>query len=200
MQVDVSTDESDVGQIRIGQDVNFKVDAFPKDMFRGQVVQVRMNPTVVQNVVTYDTVVAFENPHGKLFPGMTAYITIPVAQVSDVLTVPNAALLYQPNMDAARLQALQAEYGLTVKSRGKGSVDTAIIWKLGPDKKLEPVQIKAGITDHTNTQVAQVLKGKLNPADQVVIGSTDSAAKPSGATTAPGLNPASTRMGPRGMR
>jgi HlyD family secretion protein len=110
MQVDVSTDESDVGQIKVGQDVSFKVDAFPKDVFRGRVIQVRMNPTTVQNVVTYDTVVAFNNPDGKLFPGMTAYISIPVAQASNVVEIPNAALRYQPSLDADQLQAIANKY------------------------------------------------------------------------------------------
>ena len=195
MQVDVSTDESDVGQIKVGQDVSFKVDAFPKDVFRGRVVQVRMNPTTVQNVVTYDTVVAFNNPDGKLFPGMTAYISIPVAQASNVVEIPNAALRYQPSLDADQLQAIANKYGVSLKTRSKGSSDTAVIWKLAADKTLEPVQIKAGITDHTNTEVAQVLKGTLDPADQVVIGSANAGSKPQAATTAPGLSPAPTRMG-----
>ena len=195
MQVDVSTDESDVGQIKVGQDVSFKVDAFPKDVFRGRVIQVRMNPTTVQNVVTYDTVVAFNNPDGKLFPGMTAYISIPVAQASNVVEIPNAALRYQPSLDADQLQAIANKYGVSLKTRSKGSSDTAVIWKLAADKTLEPVQIKAGITDHTNTEVAQVLKGTLDPADQVVIGSANAGSKPQAATTAPGLSPAPTRMG-----
>jgi HlyD family secretion protein len=194
MQVDVSTDESDVGQIKVGQEVGFKVDAFSKDAFRGRVVQVRMNPTTVQNVVTYDTVVAFDNVDGKLFPGMTAYISIPVAQASNVLEIPNAALRYQPNLDADELQTVANKYGISLKGRGKGSPDTALIWKLGTEKSLEPVQIKAGITDHTNTEVAQILKGTLNPADQVVIGSGNSGSKPA-ATTAPGLSPNPSRMG-----
>ena len=195
MQVDVSTDESDVGQIKVGQDLSFKVDAFPKDVFRGRVVQVRMNPTTVQNVVTYDTVVAFNNPDGKLFPGMTAYISIPVAQASNVVEIPNAALRYQPSLDADQLQAIANKYGVSLKTRSKGSSDTAVIWKLAADKTLEPVQIKAGITDHTNTEVAQVLKGTLDPTDQVVIGSANAGSKPQAATTAPGLSPAPTRMG-----
>ena len=195
MQVDVSTDESDVGQIKVGQDVSFKVDAFPKDVFRGRVVQVRMNPTTVQNVVTYDTVVAFNNPDGKLFPGMTAYISIPVAEASNVVEIPNAALRYQPSLDGDQLQAIANKYGVSLKTRSKGSSDTAVIWKLAADKTLEPVQIKAGITDHTNTEVAQVLKGTLDPADQVVIGSANAGSKPQAATTAPGLSPAPTRMG-----
>src|ERR1051325_11379281 len=75
MQVYVSTDESDVGSIQAGQTVNFKVDAFPTQTFYGKVSAVRLNATTVQNVVTYTTVVDFNNPDMKLFPGMTAYVT-----------------------------------------------------------------------------------------------------------------------------
>src|SRR5712672_1240761 len=88
MQVYASTDESDVGMIHTGQVVNFKVDAYPKDTFSGRVSQVRMNATTVQNVVTYNTVIDFNNPELKLFPGMTAYITIQVASTSNALRVP----------------------------------------------------------------------------------------------------------------
>jgi HlyD family secretion protein len=192
MQVDVSTDESDVGQIKVGQEVSFTVDAFPKEIFRGQVVQIRMNPTTVQNVVTYDTVVNFSNLDNKLFPGMTAYISIPVAQASNVVEIPNAALRYQPNLDGEQLEAIAKKYSISLQPQGKGSGDTELIWKLGPDQSLEPVQIKAGITDHTSTEVAQVVKGTLNPGDQVVIGSANSGTKPP-TGTAPGLTP--TRVG-----
>src|SRR5262249_619158 len=85
------TDESDVGNIRIGAPVTFKVDAFPKDTFHGVVNQVRMNATMVQSVVTYDTIIEFANPEQKLFPGMTAYVTIPVATARDVIKMPNTA-------------------------------------------------------------------------------------------------------------
>src|SRR5260370_37912883 len=81
MLVYTKTDESDVGNIRPGKAVTFKVDAFPKDTFHGTVSQVRMNPTTVQSVVTYDTIIEFANPQLQLFPGMTASVTIPVATV-----------------------------------------------------------------------------------------------------------------------
>jgi hypothetical protein len=112
-----------------------------------------------------------------------------------VVEIPNAALRYQPSLDADQLQAIANKFGVSLKARSKGSSDTAVIWKLAADKTLEPVQIKAGITDHTNTEVAQVLKGTLDPADQVVIGSANAGSKPQAATTAPGLSPAPTRMG-----
>ncbi|HKF21405.1 MAG TPA: efflux RND transporter periplasmic adaptor subunit, partial [Candidatus Angelobacter sp.] len=106
MQVYAKTDESDVGQIRRGQKVTFKVDAYPRDTFSGIVSQVRMNSTVVQNVVTYDTIIDFDNPEMKLFPGMTAYVTIPVAAVANAVKVPNGALRYKPDLAPEEVRAL----------------------------------------------------------------------------------------------
>ena len=113
MQVYAKTDESDVGGIKPGQEVTFKVDAFPKETFRGHVSQVRMNPTTVQNVTTYDTIVDFDNPDTKLFPGMTAYVTIPVSSATDVLRVSNMALRYKPDLDAKKLAELCQQYKVT---------------------------------------------------------------------------------------
>ena len=112
MLVYAKVDESDVGRIRMRQPVTFKVDAFPKDLFDGVVSQVRMNPTTVQNVVTYDAVIEFQNPDLKLFPGMTAYVTIPVATAENVVKIPNAALRYKPPMSAEAVRALYAKYGI----------------------------------------------------------------------------------------
>jgi HlyD family secretion protein len=112
MQVYAKTDESDVGQIRAGQKVVFKVDAYPRDSFSGTVSQVRMNSTIVQNVVTYDTIIDFDNPDLKLFPGMTAYVTIPVAAATGVLKVPNGALRYKPDLPAEEITALYQKYGI----------------------------------------------------------------------------------------
>lgn len=211
MQVDVSTDESDVGSIKVGQPVSFQVDAFPKQTFQGTVTQVRMNPTLVQNVVTYDTVVAFDNPEMKLFPGMTAYVTVPVADAANVIKVANAALRFKPDMTPSALQALYQKYGIDLGTNGKGrsqkagasqqsrpvQADLAVIWKVGTDKSLQPVEVRTGITDHTYTEVAQVVKGDLQAGDALVTGaaSSTSTQKPSSGS-APGM--ASTpRMGGR---
>ena len=112
MQVYTATDESDVGMIHTGQRVSFKVDAFPRDSFNGVVSQVRMNPTTVQNVVTYNTIIDFDNPELKLFPGMTAYVTIPVATARDAIKVPNGALRYSPDMRAEELRAVLKQNGI----------------------------------------------------------------------------------------
>ena len=169
MQVYAVTDESDVGNVHVGRNVGFKVDAFPKDTFHGVVSQVRMNPTMVQNVVTYDAIVDFDNPDLKLFPGMTAYLTIPVADATDVLRVPNGALRFKPQMDAAEMQALYDRYGITDMGVSRHAADTAVVWKLRSGE-LEPVQIALGITDHAYTALLQVIKGELKEGDEVVTG------------------------------
>ena len=112
MQVYAKTDESDVGQIRSGQRVVFKVDAYPRETFTGTVSQVRMNSTVVQNVVTYDTIIDFNNPELKLFPGMTAYVSIPVATAANVEKIPNGALRYKPDLPAEEIHALYQRHGI----------------------------------------------------------------------------------------
>jgi HlyD family secretion protein len=191
MWVYAKTDESDVGKIKVGKPVSFKVDAFPKDTFRGVVAQVRMNATMVQSVVTYDTIIEFANPDLKLFPGMTAYVTIPVDTVQNVVKVPNTALRYKPPMTPEQILAVYQQYGIDVgeskASEGTNvataahtppggssapraaKADGAVVWKLHPDNTLEPVKISIGITDHAYTEVRAVLKGELKPEDDVVI-------------------------------
>ena len=179
MQVYAKVDESDVGRIKLGHPVTFKVDAFPKDHFTGTVSQIRMNPTTVQNVVTYDAIIDFNNPELKLFPGMTAYVTIPVATVENVVKVPNAALRFNPPLSPEQVRAAYAQYGIDESrlgassdsgSSGKRSAPTesVILWKKRADGTLEPVQVTLGITDHAYTEVLQVLHGALDPGDQVV--------------------------------
>src|SRR5438477_7917266 len=126
MLVYAKTDESDVGNIKVGKPVTFKVDAFPKETFHGVVKQVRMNATTVQNVVTYDTIVEFANPELKLFPGMTAYVTIPVATVQNVLKLPNTALRYKPPMSPEEILALYRQYGIEPPGERKTASDEAV--------------------------------------------------------------------------
>jgi HlyD family secretion protein len=196
MWVYTKTDESDVGNIKIGKPVTFKVDAFPKETFQGVVKQIRMNPTTVQSVVTYDTIIEFANPDLKLFPGMTAYVTIPVDRVQNVLKVPNTALRYKPPMSPEDLLALYRQYGIDGTERTQASADSAmaavaqpgppsaaapqsqprapksdiaIVWKRRADNSLEPVKVSLGITDHAYTQVTSVLKGELKEGEELII-------------------------------
>jgi HlyD family secretion protein len=204
MQVYVATDESDVGAIQPGQAVTFKVDAFPTRTFSGKVSAVRLNATTVQNVVTYTTIVDFDNPDLKLFPGMTAYISIPVATASGVVKVPNGALRYTPDLTASQISAVYQKFGITANT-GRGRKNgqsqdqavTALVWKLDSNKQLEPVQIRLGITDHTTTEVAQVLKGALVQGDHVVTGAASSAKPSAIKTAAPGMGATGGAM--RGM-
>jgi HlyD family secretion protein len=197
MWVYAKTDESDVGNIKIGKAVSFKVDAFPKDTFHGAVSQVRMNATTVQSVVTYDTIIEFANPELKLFPGMTAYVTIPVDTVKNAMKLPNTALRYKPPMSAEEILAIYKQYGIdgseqkqTVQEPTAGAIvagntgqaaagaqnpprvpkrDSAVVWKLHADNTMEPVRVSLGITDHAYTEVSRVLTGALKEGDDVII-------------------------------
>ena len=99
MQVNANIDEADVGRIRPGQHVTFRVDAYPTDNFEGTVSQIRLQPVVVSNVTTYGTVIDVPNPQLKLKPGMTANVKVEIAKRTDVLRVPNAALRFRPTAD-----------------------------------------------------------------------------------------------------
>jgi HlyD family secretion protein len=118
MQVVANIDEADVGRMRPNQNVTFRVDAYPNDTFRGTVQQVRLQPAVVQNVVTYSTVISVPNPDLKLKPGMTANVNIEIARRSNALRIPNAALRFRPTteMFAALNQPVPSEL-----QRGQGS-------------------------------------------------------------------------------
>ncbi|HEX9761081.1 MAG TPA: efflux RND transporter periplasmic adaptor subunit [Candidatus Acidoferrales bacterium] len=117
MQVYAKTDEADVGKIRPGTMATFRVDSFPRETFRGRVSQVRMNATMVQNVVTYDTIVDFDNPDKKLFPGMTAYITIIIDRAASVTKVPNGALRFRPEKTTDELNEIYARYNIPEAAR-----------------------------------------------------------------------------------
>ena len=97
MRVNASIDESDIGEIQPGQPVRFRVDAYPEDVFMGTVSQVRLEPEIQQNVVSYVTIIDVPNPDSKLKPGMTAAVTVETARVDDVVRVPNAALRFRPS-------------------------------------------------------------------------------------------------------
>ena len=111
MRVIADIDESDVGRIRPSQRVTFTVDAYPAEEFEGSVSQIRLEPLVTQNVVTYATVIDAPNPDLKLKPGMTATVTIEVARRNDVLRVPAAAIRFRPTpaMFAALNQPVPAD-------------------------------------------------------------------------------------------
>ena len=157
MQVDTNVSESDIGGIEVGDKANFTVDAFPKRSFTGAVSQVRQSPQTVQNVVTYDVVVSVDNTDLALKPGMTAATRIVIDQRSDVLRVPSQALRYAP-----------VTAGGTRRSGTSGRprpAEQARVWLLRDGKPVR-VAVTAGLDDDTYTEI---VKGELNPGDQVII-------------------------------
>jgi HlyD family secretion protein len=190
-----------------------------------------MNATTIQNVVTYNTVIEFDNPDVRLFPGMTAYVAIPVAWAYNVVKIPNGALRFKPDLSDSERSLLYAKYGIKESGRataagrlsadgdtpagGRGQggqrqagdpgqggggrrnqgvgaggggnqdggnggrrsgptsqrEDAGIVWKLLPNKTLEPVQVQLGVTDFTFTEQ---VSGSLKPGDELVIGQSTS--------------------------
>lgn len=157
MQINSSFAEADVGNIRVGQSVRFTVDAFPNRTFQGTVKQRRLNPTTLQNVVTYDVVVAVDNPEQILMPGMTAYVNITIAQRKNVLLVPNTALRFKPTEAAPKKGKPRSK-----DEHKKAPGGTVYVLENG---KLKLVRINTGITDNKFTEV---MSGDLKAGDQVV--------------------------------
>lgn len=113
MQVQASIDEADIGKIKNGQDVTFTVDAYPDMTFKGTVIQIRLEPTIVSNVVNYTVIIDVPNPDLKLMPGMTANITVMIQQVQNIMKIPASALKFWPPTDY--LEKAMKEYPDSVK-------------------------------------------------------------------------------------
>jgi len=157
MQVDTNVDEADVGNIAVGEAATFTVDSYPDAVFRGVVADVRKAPIVTQNVVTYDVVITVDNTDLRLFPGMTANVTILTRRLDDTLKVPNAVLRFRPST------ALMARIGLTPAAAGKSQ-----LYVLGGEK-LRPMPVAFGISDGKYTAVScQALRA----GDRVVVRAT----------------------------
>jgi HlyD family secretion protein len=163
MQLKASIDESDLGSIVDRQAVTFRVDAYPNDVFRGAVEQVRLNPVIEQNVVTYAAIISAPNPELKLKPGMTANVTVEVARRDDVLRVPASALRFRPS--AAILEALGApnpntrrqSVGLRpVSTSGTSPAPSAdsTVW-VYDGARLVPERIRTGVSDGALTEVVE---------------------------------------------
>lgn len=157
MQITASVSEADIGTVAEGQNVDFTVDAFPYVSFSGVVQQIRNSPVTVQSVVTYDVLVAVQNPELKLKPGMTANVSIIVAQRKGILRVPNAALRFRPP-EASPQAAATAEISSGAnrskggKSKGARPERKVHIIKT-PGAKPEPLPLKLGISDNLFTEV-----------------------------------------------
>ncbi|MDP4220743.1 MAG: efflux RND transporter periplasmic adaptor subunit [Bacteroidota bacterium] len=212
MEVQANVDEADIGQVKQGEDVSFTVDAFPGEKFHGNVKMVRLNPIIQQNVVTYTVVISAQNKEEKLFPGMTATVTIVNSAVQDVIRVPVAATRFTPpNLEASAEPAQGPRSGKRDSTRAKGDStsrggrqrsNTATIYRRsnkpvqpGEVPVMEPVKIKMGISDGMLTEVLSS-DPQLNLGDSIAVGSVLPAK--TGATSAPGTNPFGTPARPGG--
>jgi HlyD family secretion protein len=155
MQVDTNVSESDVGRVREGQPATFTVDAYPGKPFHATVAQVRNAPVTVQNVVTYDVVLAVDNPDLALKPGMTANVTVTTARRDDVLRVPARSLRFRPE-----------NVGQTVAHGGKKAARDTTVYVLGSDGTPKPVEVRVGIRDNQN---AELLSGDLAEGTEVIV-------------------------------
>ena len=190
MQIDAAVAEADVGGVVEGQVVEFSVDAYPTRTFHGEVVQVRNSPTTVNNVVTYDAVIGVTNADYKLKPGMTANVSIIVAQREDTLRLPNSALRFRPSDSVVvltnQLVTLPQPTNAVAsgKGKGKGNRNIRTVYVLAADgnsSELKPVQVKTGITDGIFTEIVEGLK----EGDKVVSGVVNSDSSSSAQTSNP---------------
>jgi HlyD family secretion protein len=187
MQVDTNVDEADVSRVHVGLRATFTVDSFPGEVFAGEIVQIRKAPQIVQNVVTYNVVVSARNNEQKLLPGMTANVRMVTERKEDVLRVPNAALRFRPpGFEAERPQGRGAGPGGGGPGapggrggqggrRASGPGMPGRVFIQSPDGKAEPVQIRLGITDGTNTEV---LEGPLKDQQEIIVGTAGTAPRP----------------------
>lgn len=173
MQIDANFAEADIGSIRVGQTARFTVDAFAGRNFQGVVKLIRLNPTTVQNVVTYDVVINVDNPEQILLPGMTAYVSIAVAERKDVLLVPNAALRFKPAN-----AVIQKRGGHPGGAPGGGAAPRRDVFAgkvyVLEQGELTPLNVSLGITDNRNTEITG---GDLKTGDQVIVGEAQAADK-----------------------
>ncbi|PKO52479.1 MAG: efflux RND transporter periplasmic adaptor subunit [Betaproteobacteria bacterium HGW-Betaproteobacteria-20] len=178
MQIDSSFAEADIGNIKVGQKAKFNVDAFPNRNFEGVVKQLRLNPTVTANVVTYNVVVSVDNPDKTLLPGMTAYVSIMVAKHDNVLLAPNAALRFKPKQDENQTAKATPGNGrgagnqtMTSQNRGKkksgqDEISSGKIYVV-KDGKLTPIRVNLGISDGKFTEVSS---DEIKASDKVIVG------------------------------
>jgi len=189
MQISASIDEADIGQIKLGQNVSFTVDAFPDQKFTGRVAQIRLQPITTSDVVTYTVIIEVQNPDLKLMPGMTANLTINIQQEKNVLKVPALALVYTPPREYLAEMMKNRSYSTGTHrtfSEANGNVSEAStrpaflseqgtpkpgsikrIW-VKRNNRIVPVRVTVGISDGSYT----VVTGDVKQGDEVVIGAS----------------------------
>jgi HlyD family secretion protein len=200
MQVDTNVSEADIGNVGLGQSATFTVDAFPNQVFRGTVRDIRQSPIIVQNVVNYNTVVAVDNPDLKLRPGMTATVSVLVAQRDNVLRIPKAALRFQPQLteqereeigrywrERQQANARQGRDGTPEGQRRWQNLPK--VWVVMPEGFPRPIAVRLGISDE---QFTELVGDTLHEGQELIVGVQEKDGR-SGA----GSRPASSARPPR---
>ena len=178
MQVWASVNEADIGRLKVGTHVHFRVDAFPDDIFQGEVVQIRLNASMTQNVVTYTVVIYVDNSDMKLLPYLTADVKFEVDERKDVLVVPNAALRFkpkpeqispeQPKSAEPSASAATDEVESVSDKKPNSRVSEGTVWAIYPKTGLlYPIAVLAGLSDGTSTEVTG---SQLTESTEVVLG------------------------------
>jgi len=197
MQILATVDESDIGRIREGQSVRFRVQAYPDRTFEGTVRQVRLQSTLVENVVNYTVVVDVENKDRLLLPGMTATVDFSVETATDVLKIQNSALRFRPTPQMLKTLKTLAE----TRERGRrpesadGGGRGARLWLLGADGKLSVIPIETGLTDGQWTEIS----GEGIEEGMEAIAGVVSEETPATSNPFAGPQPGPGRFGPRGF-
>lgn len=161
MQVEADVDEADIGYVKEGQRVTFTVDAYIGETFEGEVTQVRLDPTITSNVVTYTVVIRADNPDLKLKPGLTATIFIYTLELNDVLTAEAKSINFKPDVESLNEYNMQNNLPPT-KSIKQG--EKTQVWVLNQDHSLTAKTVAIGASDGVNVQI---LSG-INQGDELV--------------------------------
>lgn len=156
MQIEVSVSEADIGKIKNGQTVDYTLDGYPNEVFKGKVTQVRISPTTVSNVVTYTVIVTVENDSNILKPGMSANVEIITKQKNNALCVENAAMRFTPT-----------------EITGGKKFDAQGIWVLRKNKPVR-IKIKTGVTD---SEYTEIITNEIKEGEDIIIGNLDKKSK-----------------------
>jgi len=195
MEVKADVDEADIGMVKMGQKVEFSVDAFPNDKFTGEVQEVRLSPNISSNVVTYTVIIKADNPEQKLLPGMTANCNIIVEEVLQVLTIPLRALQFKPDENTPGYvppSGGEAHFGGGRDGGGKrGNQGKNRVWVQGIDGSVSMKRVSLGLSDGAKIQV---LDG-VDAATSIVVGVQIANEKSGQTTTSPFMPQRNTKSG-----
>ncbi len=168
VKIDTKVSEADIGIVSPGQKAYFKVDAYPNETFEGEVTQVRNDPIITNNVVTYNVVVETQNEDLKLKPGMTAEVKIIVADKKDVLRVPTAALRFIPPSSA------------NIKDKPDEFTEASYVWVPLQNSQIGAVPVTPGVSDDTYTEI---IDGDIQEGRKVIIEATTAGGKSDGSSS-----------------